>query len=67
MILLDKAVYAVNFSVNSDRAAVIQTAQHQYPTTPTVRRRIVFFIERLIYKPVRISALALWKCHQGLE
>src|SRR5437868_3414565 len=56
MILLNETAYAIDLSVESHRANVIQPAQHRSPTTPGVRRRIVFFIERLIDKSIRISA-----------
>src|SRR6266404_4751629 len=56
MILLDETADAIDLSIEPDCANVIQTAQHRRPATPGVCRGIVFFIERLIDKPIRISA-----------
>src|SRR5437016_14442012 len=55
MILLDEPADAVKFSVKPQRADMIQTAQHWSAATPTVGRRIVFFIERLIDKSIQIG------------
>src|SRR5260370_37875940 len=56
MFLSDETADAIELSIESDSANVIQTARHRRPATPRVRRGIVFFIERLIDKPIRISA-----------
>src|SRR5438876_376296 len=62
MILLDEPADAVKFSVKPQRADMIQTTQHRRPATPRVRYRIVFFIERLIDKSIRISARRIRSC-----
>src|SRR2546426_10152003 len=56
MFLPNDPADAVKFSVKPQRADMIQTTQHRRPATPRVRYRIVFFIERLIDKSIRISA-----------